>query len=268
MAYCKRYSRIATSDTGQKILLVRLRCKQWSCPYCEQKNRAMWRAHLHQKLPQINANWSFLTITAMGENHRNSTTLEVLIGSWDKLMKRLRRAFGSFEYVRIYEQHRSGEFHVHMLISHVPCDVRDESAWKFARTKRGEKWSMVRRYRGVGYQKLRDASMGVGLGEVTDFSPLVGDSGAFFDVIHVVRYVTKYMTKNVANMPKGTRRIQCSSRIGGLRNEGNPNWIVRDSVGWATVANSDVYDLDTKKRVTMDDLGDHGYYPTPLDKVD
>lgn len=268
MSYCKHYSRIAISDTGQKVLLVRLRCKRWSCDYCEKKNRQMWRAHLHQKMPKIGGNWSFLTITAMGENHRNSTTLEVLTGSWDRLMKRLKRYFGSFEYVRVYEQHASGEFHAHLLISHVPEDVVDSNAWKFIRVRNGLVWSMRKAYRGTGYQKLRDASIAVGLGEITDFAPLVGENGDFFDVIHVVRYVTKYMSKNLANMPKHTRRIQCSSRIGGLKNETNPDWQVRDSVSWSIVASCDVYDLDKKVAVSIDDLGEYGYYPNPLDKVD
>lgn len=268
MSYCNHYSRIAISDTGQKVLLVRLRCKQWSCDFCEKKNRQMWRAHLHQKMPKIGGNWSFLTVTAMGIDHENQTTLNKIMSSWDRLLKRLKRAYGAFEYVRVYERHKSGEFHVHLLISYIPDDFLDDSSWKFERTRKGFKWSMVKRYRGIGYQNLHDASIAVGLGAITDFTPLVGENGAFFDVVHVVRYVTKYMSKNLANMPKHTRRIQCSSRIGGLKNETNPDWQVRDSVSWSIVASCDVYDLDKKVAVSIDDLGEYGYYPNPLDKVD
>lgn len=245
-----------------RSLLVRLRCKMWGCPYCTSINRKMWQIHLKKKLPPLGNAWSMVTVTARAKNHRFGTTLEVVIANWDKLLKRLKRAWGNFQYVRVYERHKSGEFHAHMLISYLPDDCENEAKYKIIRGKR--------RYRGEAHKTLKFASWGVGLGFIVDFSPILhaGINDVNHQLNRVVSYVTKYMTKSLQDMPLGTRRVQTSRLIGSVKTESNNDdvWLARHFIyeGDITILGK-IEDVSRKHVVSYDDFLEHDVYPLDND---
>lgn len=260
--FCENFKAIAVSQQQSTLLMARLRCKQWSCEYCAGKNRAIWRAHLLDYANKNVAQWSFLTITATGDAHRDSTTLEQICSNFDRLMKRLKRAWGKFEYVRVYERHASGEFHAHMLINIMPPDAMEKKKWKVVR--RGDR----KRYFGVYYHDLKTACEECGMGFMVDFTPLVDlrQKTAFLPH-HAVGYVTKYLTKNVGNpMPKGTRRIQTSRSISAPDDEASLTWRIKSGIYLDDVLNNEqVIDVSAKQVVTSDDFLDGKWiYPIEL----
>lgn len=241
-----------------RSILVRLRCKQWGCDYCTQVNKKMWQVHLKKKLPQLGTSWSMVTVTARSKAHRFGTTLEAIIANWDKLMKRLKRIWGNFEYVRVYERHKSKEFHAHMLVSFFPEDGNELTKYKLIKGKK--------RYRGTAHKQLKYASFEVGLGFIVDFSPIRHDG--IEDTLHrvnrTVAYITKYMTKDLQDMPHGTRRVQTSRKIGSVKQESNNDdvWIPRHFIYEKDIEDlGKIEDVSRKHLVTFDDFHDRETYP-------
>lgn len=254
--FCQRLRLHALSvDRG---VLIRLRCKQWGCEYCTPVNRKQWQVHLKKKIPPIGNEWSMITVTARPKAHRFGTTLESIISNWDKLLKRLKRAWGEFQYVRVYEKHKSGEFHAHMLLSYLPSDASLETAYKVIKGKL--------RYRGTAHKILKYATWNVGLGFIVDFSPIlhIGITDVNHQINRVVSYVTKYMTKSLADMPKGTRRIQTSRRIGSVKEDSknNDEWLARHFVYESDIDHfGKIEDVTRKYTVTYDDFEENQVYP-------
>jgi hypothetical protein len=241
-----------------RAIFIRLRCKQWGCDYCTSVNRKQWQIHLKNKLPKIGSIWSMITVTARAKAHRFNTTLEAIIKNWDKLMKRLKRLWGNFEYVRVYEKHKSGEFHAHMLVSYQPGDSYSENAYKQIKGKR--------RYRGTAHKELKYSSFEVGLGFIVDFSPILhaGIDDYLHQINRTVSYVTKYMTKNLKDMPKGARRVQTSRKIGSVKEDSKNNdlWIARHFLYEGDIENlGKIEDVSRKHTVTFDDFEKLQVYP-------
>jgi hypothetical protein len=244
--------------------VVHLRCGMWDCDYCADINRKKWRVFLFDRLPQVSKAWSMLTITCDSPQHASKTTLSYVVANFDKLMKRLKRLWGSFEYVRVYERHKSGEFHAHLLISYIPSDYPKKSVWRKLRGRVA--------YRGAAYYQLKTACVEVGFGEQVDISPVLEDGYDGYKVpanpAIVASYVTKYMSKDMANMPKGTRRIQTSSGIGALpKSDGLLRFTKRHFLLVDDVVGYTVYDNNYKRPITSDDFLQDATYP-PMVKDD
>lgn len=253
MTICENFRGIAVTDYRDGKGMVRLRCKKWDCEYCAKANQSMWRNHLLSKMPPLAPYWTMLTVTCMGENHRNHTTLKALMDNFDKLMKRLKREYGSFEYVRVYEQHKSEEFHMHLL-----CGFRTITLpFEWITDKEGR-----RKYVGIHHQRITRHSVEVGLGEQCAVSPLEGTLGEKSAAIHAVRYISKYLTKGIgANMPKGTRRIQTSQKIGSPKPTSKLEWTMKSGVYIDDVAREKWYDMNLTKEITFDDFLESHVYP-------
>lgn len=262
MEYCENFRGIVVSEQQKTLLVGRMRCKQWSCDYCSQKNRQIWRAHLLDYAVKNPALWSFLTITATGGAHRRHVSLENITENFDKLMKRLKRAWGNFEYVRVYERHQSGEFHAHLLITVMPSDAYDKKAYRHDK-KRGKSV-----YRGTHYKTLKMACFECGMGFMVDYTPLVDlTQNTAFLPHHAVGYVTKYLTKSIGGeMPKGTRRIQTSRAISTPKDEPVNTWRIKSGIYLDDVMKYEtVIDLSTGYTVTSDDFLDGKHiYPSDL----
>ena len=255
--YCKKFPMHALSDTSK---LIRLRCKKWSCEFCAEINKREWRYHLRDKFKDFDQ-FSFITITCLGWQHRENMTLAMLMKSWPNLRKRLKRAFGKFSYVRVFEQHKSGEFHLHALITYCPRDAFT------AQGKRSKAWSKVGRawrYRGEGYAELLHHVNELGLGYVCDLTPLLCDE-KHGQANGVIAYVTKYMHKQERLM-KGVRWVQCDKGTPKRGRVGDDVWELCHRVTAETLDyhEGQINDLTRRKIITYDDLVD-GSYPPPLD---
>lgn len=268
--FCQNFQAHAFSPSNKTF--IRLRCKKWDCSFCGGLNRYIWRKHLRAYVSVVGfENWSLVTVTARSKAHKHHTTMQSIIGSWDKLLKRLKRSWGSFDYVRVYERHESGEFHAHMLVRYYPDDVAESGAWRTYgyKDKQGF-WRVGKRYRGKAHGALKRASFGVGLGYICDFSPVLVESTEDKEhaINRVVFYITKYMTKTLDNLPKGTRRIQTSRAIGSPKGEGDgtQDYSVKFYLSIDDVAeHGTIVDLTRKHDVSFDDFLEHATYP-PLDE--
>lgn len=213
MWYCPHYSLpLHTTDKGEgDALIYRARCKQWTCEYCAELNRRVWRARLMlevEKEPVVG--WYFWTFTLLGKDHEGdtATSLQVWREHWDTLMKRLKRDVGKFRYVRVFEGHKSGILHVHMLADATYSDVV-EIAESDGRVN----------YRSDTCEKHL---IEIGLGWRHDIKPIITtDYSEDGHARNVSAYVTKYLTKAIqsnvrqllkdAGMPR-VRMIQTSQR--------------------------------------------------------
>jgi len=214
--YCQFFKQHALNK--ERLMLVRLRCKKWDCPYCAQINAYKWRMAIKARIESVGFDgWALLTVTARGKAHRHGTTLQKIMASGDRFFKRLRRAFGNFDYVRVYERHKSGNFHMHILARISPDDIADMRVWRsYGRTNDDGVIIKETRYRGMAHILLKKAAFGVGLGYICDFSPIIlsGIDDENHAINTVVYYVTKYLTKDIqGNFPKGTRRVQASKNF-------------------------------------------------------
>lgn len=163
----------------KKIYLMRGSCKRWACPVCGARNGRKWLARILQHINHISnrPRWYFLTITAHQKWRGASSSRKNLQRGWKKLYNRMRRKYGVSEYVKVWEFHKDGSFHLHVLIGR----------------KIGKRW-------------LKDTSVECGMGYECDSSK-VKNGG------QIAGYVAKYLLKSFENADKyakGMRRIEAS----------------------------------------------------------
>lgn len=284
MSYCKAFNGLAMSDKVDKKLWVVLRCKRWQCEYCAQVNKSIWKAILINSVVERmkefpEEKWSFITVTVPAWIHRLSDKNEGIAQSinfikthWDMLMKRLKRWLGKFEYVRVLEQHKSGVFHVHLLINaHVPDAVKKQN-WNTHKRKRTDYY-----YSSILATHLRE----LGFGYIHDARPLeaVGEN-AVESGIAIAMYVVKYIAKDMAKLDETlskmrVRKIQTSQAFKSKKVEkGAENWVFRGtSVRYAEFIN-DVHEgiqwvlANDGHVMSGDDFGDTTDIFPPLKGVD
>jgi len=99
-----------------------------------------------------------------------------------------------FQYVWVYEPHKDGAIHAHLLTNYHFVDYRQPR--KVAQFHpRGKRVPLS------GSRALKDAAFYLGMGFMTQTKHLGDNAGL------AASYVTKYMTKNLRNLPKHTKRI-------------------------------------------------------------
>ena len=264
--FCQNFQAHAIDLKAKK--LFRLRCKQWDCPQCAKINNWIWRKHLRAYVSAVGYdNWSLITITARGKAHKNASTLEAIIKNWDRLLKRLRYVWGKFPYVRVYEKHKSGEFHAHMLVRYMPPDSSDERKYRtYGKKNQHGEIVKLRRYRGIAHTQLKRSAFGVGLGFICDFSPILMNNTEDDNhrVNRIVSYITKYLTKGFSDgLPKHTRRIQTSREIGSPK--GDKSGSVLDLVYYLGITDialhGEIEDVSRGHFVSFDDFWESDTYP-------
>lgn len=180
-------------------------CKMWACEPCGARNAKRWIARIIKGCNTHANDWYFCTMTA-DENWRGAdNSLRNLRRNWAKLRKRLARlakkSDRGFYYVRVWEAHKDGSFHMH-LITNFPVTT---------------KW-------------LKDNAKTCGLGHQAR-SEKTANPG------QVAGYISKYMVKslpNASHYPKGARRIEVSTNW--LKwNEKESEWDVCLTLGVAVM---------------------------------
>ena len=193
---CQNYTSALVSDNTDKVLVIDARCKSWFCPECAKLNQKRWRAVL---IDYINKHpdyvWCFFTLTAHEKAKDSQYSLTNIRRAWDRLVKRLKRKYGKFQYVRVYEKHQSGRYHLHAIASFHFEDIVTRN--------RGKPTAYT------DSPTLRKMARSLGLGYMTSADDLNA-------AIASVGYVTKYMTKMFARDREAwgrIRRIQTSQDI-------------------------------------------------------
>lgn len=203
---CSNFRALLVADKDRDLLVARARCKMWSCPYCADVNRKQWRMRIYKAQDTLGEEWAFVTLTAHSKAHADGDTLNNLQNGWKRLSARMRRRWGTFAYVRVYERHESGEWHWHMLVNFHFDDIR------IRKHKNGKETP----YSPTLEKMARECS----LGWYTHAENMRTVKGA-------AKYVTKYMSKSLEELPKGIRRIQTSQNFPELTNESEYDWSIR-----------------------------------------
>lgn len=258
MPFCPFFSLVAYSQTTpETVLMKRVRCGSWQCPYCVRENRRLWAAHLRRRLPQIGDNWWFITLTAHEDHRTPENSLENIRTNIDRYIKRLRRIYGKIEYVRVYEVHKKGAFHAHLILHGLSARLQKGTARTgseyFAPTdvpKGKGNWS-IRTW-------FRRTSRKLHMGYMVDVQRV--DS-----ISEVTNYIVKYLTKAAQNFnAKFLRRVQTSQGVGGLRQGGASGWNIGARVFRSSIpSGARLYDDDRKLWVGDDYWKENLTYPRP-----
>ena len=180
--------------TGQ---ILPLRCKSWLCPLCGPKKVSSYVLRINPH-PWV---W-FLTLTLDGVANPERETFKRLAAGWKHVRQYLKR-HGMVNYTWVREQGHNATRRVHLHVVFdgprqvVGCSTRCAKRHKHVY---GMRRAVERSGLGIWFklEKVKSAR-------------------------HVKRYVTKYLSKDIATWrwPKGTRR--CQTTIPRFRDEG---WIL------------------------------------------
>lgn len=274
MAYCKEFKGVLRSTNFQNhaLSLVRVRCKKWSCPYCAEKNAMMWRVSLTKQIMEKFGltKWGFFTVTiglkdfhSLSPDERLKRSSIIFKKNCDRLMKRLRRQYGNFAYVRVLEQCKNGQLHAHFL-----AHIHFADLYKEPRKAKDKKTVYM-----VSVSKsLKKAVIECGFGWASHAENL-SDAEGNWEAKRVVGYITKYITKEselIAEFCRDhkIRKMQTSRHFISPFNDKNKedseaDWFISVPIH-ITLAQSidfDVYDLNRKKTLSPDDFTISEYYP-------
>lgn len=258
MSFCPFFSLVVFQETDtDKVLMKRLRCQSWGCAYCARENRRLWAAHLRHRLPRVAADWWFITLTAHEALRTPENSLDNIRKNLDRLFKRLRRIYGKIHYVRVFEVHKKGAFHAHLLMAGL-----------------SDRLTILEAANGVLYFRPRPAGLrarswaiktwfkksarALGMGYMVDVQKL--------DAIpEAVRYIVKYLTKDAqAFTAKNLRRVQTTQQIGGLRQGGGGGWRVKARVFRTDIPpGKSLYDMDKRRDIPPEYWRDNLTYPRP-----
>lgn len=108
------------SKNEKVSILTKPSCKLWSCEICSFRNANKWIARIINGVNKLDGEWSFLTVTSH-EKWRGIKSLPNVRQGWKKLINRLsyeaKKEDYPFYYARIWEQHKDGTFHLHVLLN-------------------------------------------------------------------------------------------------------------------------------------------------------
>lgn len=211
-----------------------------------------------KKIGELGGKWSFWTVTMpswvhklKSEEERAKTSLQQIRQNWDKLFKFMKRKFGKFEYVRVFETHESGTLHIHFLAAfHVPDDD-----YKTVIKEGKKKYSYC--------ASMKDSFLNYGFGYMHSVENLPENDFAL-----TVGYVTKYMTKEDDFVSKHlkkskVRRIQTSRKIGAVpKNSSAFQWTLVTGVSIYEAKEMETFDLNIGRVVRDADFAGEHWYPT------
>lgn len=202
----------------------------------------MWRKHLKRRIIDLGGEWYFGTITAPSWDRSPQGTIRTIRTNFDRFMKRLRRVFKKgVQYVRIFEKHQKGAFHLHVIISGLSPRVEPYT------------------YR-TGSVGFRPASSGAKIGTwsiKTWWKKTLSKCGCGYiaDIKHIpavaaIGYVTEYMTKQAQDYHvPNLRRIQTSRGIGSPVIKSAENWRVDGRIWGGNIGHAGFIDLDEKIKI-------------------
>jgi hypothetical protein len=154
--------------------VVRLACDQWKCDSCRHILSWRWAKRVQLGIDGHSGASYHQVFTLPGQIRTQAYGFLILRGCWDNYRKFMQRALGKWGYAAFVELHprRAGIAHFH-VISLEKCP-----------------------------QRISDMAAHAGFGWRT-WEKLVDGKGA-------AREVSKYTSKQGANMPKGFRRVRLS----------------------------------------------------------
>jgi len=212
---------------------------------------------MQRQLPKVSSEWWFVTLTAHEKKRTPENSLENIRSNIDRLFKRLRRIYEKVDYVRVYEVHKKGAFHAHLVVAGLSERLQKHTTpagveyWRPTLLQRGNNnWSIKTWF----IRTCREFEMGYKV-----------DVQKVHELSQVTRYIVKYLTKDAQNFSvKHLRRVQTSQRVGGLRTTGDGTWRIGARVFRQSVPQGG-YLWDADKRLQVPDAywRTHLTYPEP-----
>lgn len=251
--YCDNFKRILTTeDDNGNLLIARTRCKRWDCEYCAGINREIWRAKIINHINESDDNWGWFTITAHSKMRGASLSLTNLRGAWDKLIKRMKRHYGNFSYVRVYEPHKDASFHIHAIVSVHFDDIKERENRTTGEIVEYSQW-------------MTDTAKELHLGWYTHANNCPQNAHGGF----VASYITKYVTKldNPHKRALGRiRMIQTSQGWTELKNEQQYEWelayfLTIQDYTWYQVRGNKIIDINTGEIISKRHFQGTSVYP-------
>lgn len=250
--YCKNFQAVLkTVDKNGNYLVTRTRCKRWTCSYCAMRNRSVWNARLIDHINKTGGKWCWFTLTAHSKARGASKSVNNLREAWDKLIKRMKRKFGKFDYCRVYEPHADGSYHAHVIASFHFGDIVQRKS---------------KNNKNVNYSKwLAKTAKELKLGYYTHADDIKSDMHGGY----VASYITKYIVKLTPEQHKEIgriRHIQTSQGWAKLNVETEYKWEVKTGIYVndmieAFEENKSIMDINTGEKITWDDFTDNYVYP-------
>lgn len=174
-------------DTGRTIV-VPLCCKSWTCPACAKRLKRLWAERLITSDPE-----RFITLTVDPKLHPDPHEARVAIQkAWTSFVPHWRKGRAAkgdkhaipphdLEYVSVWERHKSGMPHMHILV-------------------RGQY---------IPQSYLRAWMIRAGVGEIVHITAVTDPRAA---VAEMLKYITK-AADDVSEFFKGFRLINCSRNM-------------------------------------------------------
>lgn len=177
-----------------EAFVTKASCKSWSCPECSARMGKKWIAIALDHINKTGGDWYFMTLTSHKKVRTPRGSKKVLAHGWRKLSLRMKRAYGRFDYLRVWELHKDGAYHHHYILN---CPIPHKRYYD----------SRKKQYRFTCNWLKKNASE-CGMGYMCDFRPI-------YNPAFVAGYVAKYTLKQAApdvarHWVKGTRRIETS----------------------------------------------------------
>ena len=171
----------AIAHDDKQAYLMRGSCGMWNCQACAARNAKQWIARIINHINHTDSEngWQMFTLTAHANADNEYKSVKNLRAGWKKLYNRMRYQFGVTDYVKVWERHKDGRFHLHGLVNNENIS---------------QKW-------------LKDNAAECGIGYQVDIHR-VDNAG------QVAGYIAKYFMKSESvsekPFPKGLRRIEVS----------------------------------------------------------
>lgn len=257
--YCKKFQAVVTTtDEHGNTLVTRTRCKQWTCAYCAQVNRKQWNARLIDHINKKGGLWGWFTLTAHSDKRGAFKSIKNLRDVWDKLIKRMKRKYGKFDYCRVYEPHKDGSYHLHCIVGFHFDDLV---------TRKGKDDKKV------SYSKwLAKTAKSFGIGWYTHADNVESHHHGGYIASYISKYITKLSVKEKSEIGR-IRHIQCSQSWAKLVSEKKYSWklatgVYEGDLDDAIKNGGNIVDIQTGVTLTYDDFSDKYVYPPEFDRSD
>jgi len=108
---CVTGSLLGLNSVTNSIHLIPMFCHKWSCPRCRKRKASKWRGIAQRGQPE-----RFITLTLRATEKLNARE-QAHLGkkAFARMVQKIRREFGKFEYLLIWELTKKGTPHIHLL---------------------------------------------------------------------------------------------------------------------------------------------------------
>lgn len=173
----------------------------------------VWMYRIKDTVEPSGVTWSFVTFTAPAKKRTPQSSLAALQEGWKKFCEALRHKRGKerFKYLRVYEMHEDGAYHLHAILEHKFDDIKTAN--------KGTK----KEYTYSGWCKQNSVKWGFGY--MCNAGNFTGSYGHW----NTARYIAKYLTKGDERIGDGIRRFQPSHGFAKAdKAENNIEWFVAE----------------------------------------